>query len=100
MRLSIGGIFAKCGACEGNDFYPALPLTSSTRDIFVCVACGSQSVYSELVAKIAKEAVRRAAVSATKKVAADAVFARRSEQASATVERTAIRKLREPSGPI
>jgi hypothetical protein len=73
MRFSIGGIFAKCGACKCNDFYPALPLTSDTRDVFICVACGSQSVYSELVGQIAKRSGAPAGVTATNKVAEKAV---------------------------
>lgn len=49
MRFRIGGTFAKCRTCEGEDFYPAFPLTPDRRDVMICVRCESQAVYAELV---------------------------------------------------
>jgi hypothetical protein len=49
MRFSIGGAFAKCGACQGEDFYPAFPLTPDRRDVVICARCDSQAIYAELV---------------------------------------------------
>ena len=49
MRFSIGGAFAKCSACEGEDFYPAFPLTPDRREVVICARCDSQAVYAELV---------------------------------------------------
>jgi hypothetical protein len=60
MRLSIGGIFAKCPACEGNDFEPVIRLTSETRDVFVCARCRTRARYTDLELQIGQEAVRRA----------------------------------------
>ena len=60
MRFSIGGIFAKCTACKAEDFYPALDVTGDRRDVYVCAACRSEVVYSELIRGIAREAVQRA----------------------------------------
>jgi hypothetical protein len=51
MRFSIGGAFAKCSACQGEDFYPAFPLTPDRRDVLICARCDSQAVYAELVEK-------------------------------------------------
>lgn len=65
MRFSIGGIFAKCAACKGDDFYPALALTPGRRDVYICVACDNEVEYSELVSRIGKEAVRRASAPET-----------------------------------
>lgn len=60
MRFSIGGIFAKCRACQGEDFYPALPLTADRRGVLICAACENQTVYAELVGQAEKEPVSRA----------------------------------------
>jgi hypothetical protein len=49
MRLGIGGAFAKCSACQGEDFYPAFPLTPDRRDVLVCARCENQTIYAELV---------------------------------------------------
>jgi len=62
MRLSIAGIFARCPACDGNDFAPALKATSETRNVFTCVGCRSQAHYRDLMVQIGEEAVRRARV--------------------------------------
>jgi hypothetical protein len=51
MRLRIAGVFAKCGACQGEDFYPAFPLTPDRRDVMICAGCESQAVFAELVRK-------------------------------------------------
>jgi hypothetical protein len=60
MRFSIGGIFAECAACGGQDFFPALALNAGRRDVYICARCSNETVYSELVGAIGKEAVRRA----------------------------------------
>lgn len=60
MRLSIGGIFARCLACGGNDFEPVIRLTSETRDVFVCADCHTRARYTDLELQIGQEAVRRA----------------------------------------
>jgi hypothetical protein len=51
MRFSIGGAFAKCSACQGEDFYPAFPLTPDRRDVVICARCDSQAIYAELMEK-------------------------------------------------
>jgi hypothetical protein len=51
MRFSIGSGFAKCSACQGEDFYPAFPLTADRREVLVCARCENQSVFSELIGK-------------------------------------------------
>ncbi len=59
MRFSIGGTFAKCAACGGDDFFPALAISSGRRGVYICARCGNESEYTELV-RTGKEAVRRA----------------------------------------
>lgn len=49
MRFRIGGVFAKCSACNADDFYPAHPIAKGRRDIFVCAACGHETLHAELV---------------------------------------------------
>ena len=51
MRIALGDSFAKCAACQGEDFYPAFPLTADRREVLVCGKCGHQSIFSELVGK-------------------------------------------------
>jgi hypothetical protein len=51
MRLGFGGVFAKCSACQGEDFYPAFPFTPDRREVMVCVHCENQALYGDLVAK-------------------------------------------------
>ena len=49
MRFQIGRVFARCSACQGEDFYPAFPLTADRRHVVVCGRCENQAVYDELV---------------------------------------------------
>jgi hypothetical protein len=51
MRFRIAGTFAKCSACQGEDFYPAFPLTPDRREVLVCGRCENQAVYAELIGK-------------------------------------------------
>jgi hypothetical protein len=51
MRLKIGGTYVKCAACQGEDFYPAFPLTKDRRDVMVCARCDNQAVFGELIGK-------------------------------------------------
>lgn len=51
MRLKLGGTYAKCAACQGEDFYPAFPLTKDRRDVMVCARCENQTVFGELIGK-------------------------------------------------
>jgi len=51
MRLKHGGTFVKCTACQGEDFYPAFPLTKDRRDVMVCTRCQNQAVFGELIGK-------------------------------------------------
>jgi hypothetical protein len=51
MRLKHGGNFVKCAACQGEDFYPAFPLSADRREVVVCARCGNQSVFGELIGK-------------------------------------------------
>ena len=51
MRFSIGNGFAKCSACQGEDFYPAFPLTADRREVLVCARCENQAIFSELIGK-------------------------------------------------
>jgi hypothetical protein len=51
MRFAIGSGFAKCSACQGEDFYPAFPLTADRREVLVCANCDNQTIFSELVGK-------------------------------------------------
>ena len=48
MRLQIRGVFIKCRKCQGEDFYPAFPLTAARRDVMICAACENELIYSEL----------------------------------------------------
>ena len=57
MRVSIGGIFAKCLAGGCNDFAPSRPLQRS--DLLACARCCNHIVYEELLAQIGREAVAR-----------------------------------------
>jgi hypothetical protein len=59
MRVSIGGVCAKC-ACGGHEFFPALPVTEDRRNMVICVDCASETRYGALIEQIGKEAVRRA----------------------------------------
>jgi hypothetical protein len=51
MRFAMGSGFAKCAACQGEDFYPAFPFPPHRREVLVCVTCESEAVYSELIGK-------------------------------------------------
>jgi hypothetical protein len=51
MRIALGDSFAKCAACQGEDFYPAFPLTADRREVLVCAKCEHQTIFSELVGK-------------------------------------------------
>jgi hypothetical protein len=51
MRIALGNTFAKCAACQGEDFYPAFPLTADRKEVLVCGKCGHQTIFSELVGK-------------------------------------------------
>jgi hypothetical protein len=51
MRIALGDAFAKCTACQGEDFYPAFPLTADRREVLVCAKCEHQAIFSELVGK-------------------------------------------------
>ena len=59
MRLQIGGTFIKCSACQGEDFYPAFPLTPDRRDVIICATCDNQAVKSELLRR-SREALEAA----------------------------------------
>ena len=48
MRLSIGGVYAKCRSCQGHDFIPAYPLPAARRDVLICAHCGNEAIYSDL----------------------------------------------------
>jgi hypothetical protein len=60
MRLSVAGIFARCLACQGDDFNPIIKISSETRNVFVCAGCRKPAHYNELMLQIGEEAVRRA----------------------------------------
>jgi hypothetical protein len=60
MRLSVGGIFAKCTKCEGHDFEPVLKAAKGYRDIYACIRCRTQTPYADLLTQIRQESVRRA----------------------------------------
>jgi hypothetical protein len=52
MRITLGNnTFAKCAACQGEDFYPAFPLTADRKEVLVCGKCEHQTIFSELVGK-------------------------------------------------
>src|SRR3954462_11603941 len=51
MRLKHGGTFVKCTACQGEDFYPAFPVTKDRRDVMICARCENQAVFGELIGK-------------------------------------------------
>src|ERR1043166_2129524 len=51
MRLKHAGAFVKCSACQGEDFYPAFPLTKDRRDVMVCARCENQAVFGEMIGK-------------------------------------------------
>ena len=51
MRIALGNSFARCAACQGEDFYPAFPLTADRREVLVCAKCEHQTIFSELVGK-------------------------------------------------
>jgi hypothetical protein len=51
MRFAIGSGFAKCITCQGEDFYPAFPLTPDRREVLVCAHCDNQTIFSELIGK-------------------------------------------------
>lgn len=51
MRFAIGNSFVRCTACQGEDFYPAFPLTPDRREVLVCAVCENQAVFSELIGK-------------------------------------------------
>jgi hypothetical protein len=51
MRLGIRGAFAKCSGCQGEDFYPAFPLTPDRREVMVCAHCENQHLYAELIGR-------------------------------------------------
>lgn len=51
MRFAIGTSFVKCSACQGEDFYPAFPLTPDRREVVICARCDNQAVFAELVRK-------------------------------------------------
>ena len=51
MRIALGNSFARCAACQGEDFYPAFPLTADRREVLVCANCEHQTIFSELVGK-------------------------------------------------
>lgn len=51
MRFAIDGNFAKCSACQGEDFYPAFPLTPDRREVLVCARCEQQAIFAELIGK-------------------------------------------------
>jgi hypothetical protein len=51
MRIALGNGFARCSACQGEDFYPAFPLTADRREVLVCAKCEHQAIFSELVGK-------------------------------------------------
>jgi len=51
MRIALGDTFAKCAACQGEDFYPAFPLTADRREVLVCATCENQTIFAELVGK-------------------------------------------------
>jgi hypothetical protein len=51
MRFGIGNGFARCNACQGEDFYPAFPLTPDRREVLVCAQCENQAIYAELIGK-------------------------------------------------
>lgn len=51
MRFGMGNGFARCSACQGEDFYPAFPLTPDRREVLVCARCDNQAIYAELIGK-------------------------------------------------
>jgi hypothetical protein len=51
MRFGIGNGFVRCSACQGEDFYPAFPLTPDRREVLVCARCENQAIYAELIGK-------------------------------------------------
>jgi hypothetical protein len=51
MRFGIGDSFARCNACQGEDFYPAFPLTPDRREVLVCARCENQAIFAELIGK-------------------------------------------------
>ena len=58
MRFRIGGVFAKCNACNSDDFYPAMRLTADRRDVYICTACENQVFIPELVERARRETER------------------------------------------
>jgi hypothetical protein len=66
MRFSIGGAFAACKGCGGQDFFPALAtIQKGRRDVFICAQCGYEFVYSELIGRPGAKAPRAAEGSGT-----------------------------------
>jgi hypothetical protein len=51
MRFATGSGFAKCAACQGEDFYPAFPFPPHRREVLICAKCESEAIYSELIGK-------------------------------------------------
>jgi hypothetical protein len=51
MRIALGNAFAKCSACQSEDFYPAFPLTADRKEVLVCAKCEHQAIFAELVGK-------------------------------------------------
>jgi hypothetical protein len=51
MRFPIGSGFAKCAACQGEDFYPAFPFPAHRREVLICAKCENQAIYAELIGK-------------------------------------------------
>jgi hypothetical protein len=51
MRIALGNAFARCPACQGEDFYPAFPLTADRKEVLVCASCEHQAIFAELVGK-------------------------------------------------
>lgn len=60
MRISVAGIFARCPACDGDEFDAVIKISSETRNVFVCAACRKPAHYNDLMLQIGQEAVRRA----------------------------------------
>ena len=51
MRFAIGSGFARCAACQGEDFYPAFPFPPDRREVLICAKCQNQTIYAELIGK-------------------------------------------------
>jgi len=58
MRLSIGGVYAKCRSCQGHDFIPAYPLPAARRDVLICAHCGHEVIYSDLAREARSQTAR------------------------------------------